>query len=178
MTPKKKTTGLVIVYTGDGKGKTTAALGMLFRSWGRGLKTCVIQFIKAKRGTWGEVKAAQRLSIEWHKTGDGFTWQSKDPEKSIAHAQVGWQLAQEKIASGDYDLIILDEFTYPLVYEWLEPLAVIEWIRENKPLHTHLVITGRDAPQILIDFADLVTEMHPIKHPFDLGIRAKPGIDY
>lgn len=178
MSPKSKTTGLVIVYTGDGKGKTTAALGTLFRAWGRGYKTCVIQFIKAKGGTWGEVKAAQRLDIEWHKTGDGYTWGSKDQEKTIAQARIGWQLAQEKIASGVYDLILLDEFTYPLVYKWLDTRGIIEWISDNKPSHTHLVITGRDAPQILIDYADLVTEMHPIKHPFDQGLRAQPGIDY
>ena len=88
--------GLVIVYTGDGKGKTTAALGMLFRAWGRELNTCVVQFIKAKGGLWGEVKAAQKLGIEWHKVGDGFTWFSKDMEESVAKALFGWQLAQQK----------------------------------------------------------------------------------
>ncbi len=170
--------GLVIVYTGDGKGKTTAALGILFRAWGRELNTCVIQFIKAKGGLWGEVKAAQKLGIEWHKVGDGFTWFSKDMEESVAKALFGWQLAQQKISSGDYELIILDEFTYPLIYDWLDPHAVIKWIRENKPVHTHIVITGRDAPQSLVDYADLVTEMHSIKHPFDQGNRAQPGIDF
>jgi cob(I)alamin adenosyltransferase len=178
MTARKKTNGLIIVYTGDGKGKTTAALGTLFRAWGRGLNTCVIQFIKAKGGSWGEVKAAQKLGVEWHKTGDGFTWLSKDLEESQAKAQFGWQIAQEKIASGDYDLVILDEFTYPLIYDWLDTSTVIDWFKHNKPAHTHLVITGRDAPQSLIDFADLVTEMQPIKHPLDLGIQAQPGVDY
>jgi cob(I)alamin adenosyltransferase len=177
-TKRKNHKGLVIVYTGDGKGKTTAALGMLLRAWGRGFKTCVIQFIKAEGGLWGEVKAAQRLNIEWHKVGDGFTWLSKDIEESQAKALFGWQLAQQKISSGDYDLIILDEFTYPLIYDWLDPLVVIKWIRDNKPVHTHLVITGREAPQALIDYADLVTEMHSLKHPFDQGNRGQPGIDF
>jgi cob(I)alamin adenosyltransferase len=170
--------GLVIVNTGDGKGKTTAALGIVLRAWGRDLRICVIQFIKAEGGAWGEVKAARKLGIEWHKTGDGFTWLSKDIEKTIAHARQGWTLAQEKIASGSYDLILLDEFTYPLHFGWLDSTKVIDWLQSNKPPELHLVITGRDAPQSLLEYADLVTDMKAVKHPYDQGIQAQAGIDF
>lgn len=170
--------GLIIVNTGDGKGKTTAALGTALRAWGRGFKICVIQFIKSETGIWGEVKAAERLGIEWHKMGDGFTWLSKDLDETIALAQNGWRLAQEKIKSGNYDLIVLDEFTYPLHYEWLKSNEVIAWLKENKPPELHLVITGRNAPDLLIASADLVTEMNAVKHPYDAGIKAQPGIEF
>lgn len=170
--------GLVIVNTGDGKGKTTAALGLLLRAWGRGFRICVIQFIKAETGSWGELKAAERMGIEWHKMGDGFTWLSKDMEETILSARRGWALAQEKITSGQFDLILLDEFTYPLQYVWLDPGEVIAWLKAHKPPELHLVITGRGAPQALIDYADLVTEMSPIKHPFEQGIKAQPGIEF
>jgi cob(I)alamin adenosyltransferase len=170
--------GLVIVYTGDGKGKTTAALGLVLRAWGRGLRACVIQFVKAETGQWGEVKAAQKLGIEWHKTGDGFTWLSEDMVETIARARRGWGLAQEKIASGAYDLVVLDEFTYPLHFGWLDTGGVIAWLKTNRPPDLHLVITGRYAPEELIDFADLVTEMEAIKHPFQEGVKAQPGIEF
>lgn len=170
--------GLVIVNTGDGKGKTTAALGLLLRAWGRGLRLCVIQFIKAETGAWGEFKAARKLGIEWHKMGDGFTWLSKDMDETIAKARHGWQLAQEKIASGAYDLIVLDEFTYPLHFGWLDAAQVIAWLQANRPSDLHLVITGRYAPPALLEYADLVTEMNVIKHPYDQGIPAQPGIEF
>lgn len=170
--------GLVIVNTGEGKGKTTAALGLIFRAWGRDLRLCVIQFIKAETGGWGEYKAARKLGIEWHKTGDGFTWLSKDMDETIARAQSGWQLAQEKIASRSYDLILLDEFTYPLHYGWLDPAVVVGWLEQNRPPDLHLVITGRYAPPELIEHADLVTEMNEIKHPYEKGVPAQPGIEF
>ncbi len=177
MSPKERR-GLVLVFTGNGKGKTTAALGTLFRAWGRDFRACVIQFLKAETGSWGEVKAAQRLGIEWHKTGDGFTWTSKDIDETKAKALHGWVLAKQKIASGNYDLIILDEFTYPMAFGWLDTAAVIEWLRENKPAEMHLIITGRDAPPLLIEYADLVTEMTEVKHPFASGVKAQVGIEY
>ena len=170
--------GLVIVNTGEGKGKTTAALGTLFRAWGQDFQVCVIQFIKAETGQWGEVKAARKLGIEWHKMGDGFTWDSKDMEETIARAREGWQLAQEKITSDGYDLILLDEFTYPLHLGWLDVGEVISWLKINKPARLHLLITGRDAPQELLDYADLVTEMTEVKHPFDKGVPAQPGVEF
>lgn len=170
--------GLVIVYTGKGKGKTTAALGLLFRGWGRKLRMCVIQFIKSERGKWGEVTTARKLGIEWHKVGDGFTWLSKDMDETVARARQGWALAQEKIASGAYDLLLLDEFTYALHFGWLDTGEVLAWLRANKPAGLHLVITGRDAPQALLDYADLVTEMQANKHPYEQGVPAQPGIEY
>lgn len=173
--PKK---GLLIVNTGDGKGKTTAALGMVLRAWGRGFRICVIQFIKAETGQWGEIKAAKKLGIEWHATGDGFTWLSKDMDETTARALHGWEIAKEKIASDQYDLIVLDEFTYTMVYKWLDTNEVMEWLRLNRPSNLHLVITGRSAPEALIQEADLVTEMKVIKHPYEQGITAQPGIEF
>jgi len=173
-----KRKGLLIVNTGNGKGKTTAALGTILRAWGRGMKPCVIQFMKSGTGQWGEVKAAKKLQIEWHSLGDGFTWTSKDIDETIAKARHAWVLAQEKIASDEYDLILLDEFTYPLQFGWLETKEVLAWLGEHKPSRLHLIITGRDAPAELIETADLITEMQPIRHPFDQGIIAQPGIEF
>ncbi len=177
MSKKKK--GLVIVNTGKGKGKSTAAFGTVLRAWGRGLRICVIQFIKSEKGKWGEVKAAQKLGLEWLSTGDGFTWRSKDMDETIARAQHGWKMAQEKITSGEYDLIVLDEFTYPMHFEWLNVNEVITWLQKNKPPMLHLIVTGRNAPQELVEYADLVTEMKDIKHPYtDQEISAQPGIEF
>ena len=176
--PDTKRKGLLIVNTGDGKGKTTAALGTILRAWGRGMRPCVIQFMKSETGQWGEVKAARKLEIEWHSLGDGFTWTSKDMDETIAKAQQAWTLAQEKIASDNYDLILLDEFTYPLQFGWLNVSDVLAWLSEHKPLRLHIIITGRDAPKDLIEMADLVTEMFMVKHPYEQGIIAQPGIEF
>jgi len=170
--------GLVIVNTGNGKGKSTSAFGMVLRSWGRGFRICVVQFIKAETGQWGEIKAAKKLGIDWFATGDGFTWTSKDMDETIARAVHGWEIAREKITSRNYDLIILDEFTYTLHFGWLDTEQVIEWFKANKPEDMHLVITERDAPTALIEYADLVTEMLEVKHPFQKGIQAQPGIEF
>lgn len=182
MTEQTKNTakGLLIVYTGNGKGKTTAALGTLLRAWGRGMRVGVIQFIKNENARYGEIKAAAKMGgIDWLTTGDGFTWTSADMDETVARARHGWQLAQTRIAGGGYDLLILDEFTYALHYGWLNTDEVLAWLRENKPPDLHLIITGRYAPAALVDVADLVTEMQPIKHPFkEQGIRAQPGIEY
>ncbi|NOX61826.1 MAG: cob(I)yrinic acid a,c-diamide adenosyltransferase [Chloroflexi bacterium] len=179
MKEKRRKKGLVIVNTGDGKGKTTAALGILLRAWGRGMRVCMLQFIKHENAAYGENKAARKLGLEIIPTGDGFTWLSKDMDETTARARHGWEMAKEKIASGDYDVVILDEFTYPLSFGWLDVNEVLHWLRENKPPMLHLVITGRYAPNALIDFADLVTEMQLIKHPFaEQGIRAQAGIEF
>lgn len=170
--------GLTIIHTGDGKGKSTAAFGMVLRAWGRGFRVCVIQFLKNETGKWGEVLAAQKLGIEWHISGDGFTWASKDMETTIARAQLGWELAKEKIASGQYDLMVLDEFTYPLSFGWLDTTETLRWLRERKPASLHLVITGRNAPPALLDYADLVSESREVKHPFRQGLKAQPGIEF
>jgi cob(I)alamin adenosyltransferase len=178
MTEKKNIKkGLLIVNTGDGKGKSTAAFGTILRAWGRGMKVCVIQFIKSETGKWGEVKAAQKLGIEWHATGDGFTWTSKDMDETVARAHHGWEVAKEKISSNQYDLILLDEFTYTLAFNWLDTNEVLEWLR-RRPENLHLIITGRNAPEALIEMADLVTEMKEVKHPYQKGIQAQAGIEF
>jgi len=170
--------GLIVVNTGDGKGKTTAALGILLRAWGRGWNICVIQFIKHEAGRWGEVRAAEKLGIEWHSMGSGFTWESKDLAETAARVRAAWALAREKIAGGVYDLVILDEMTYGFHHGWLDLAEVVRWLRDNRPPPVHVIITGRDAPAELIELADLVTEMRNIKHPYDRGIRAQPGIEF
>lgn len=170
--------GLVIVNTGNGKGKTTAMLGTLLRAWGRQMRVCVVQFIKAETGNWGEIRAAKKLEIEWHALGDGFTWTSKDLEASGNKARQAWALAQEKIACGAYDVLALDEVTYAFQYGWLDVNQVIEWLRANKPADLHLIFTGRDAPPELVEYADLVTEMREIKHPFQKGILAQAGVEF
>ncbi len=172
------THGLVIVYTGDGKGKTTAALGTLLRAWGRGLRVGVVQFIKSETGTWGEVRAAHQLKIEWRIMGDGFTWRSKDLARTEAKVQHAWSLAQEEIISGHFDLLILDEIMYAFGFGWLDVNEVIAWLKGHKPAELHLIFTGRAAPPELVDYADLVTEMREIKHPYARGIKAQPGIEF
>ena len=170
--------GLVIVNTGNGKGKTTAALGTLWRAWGRGMRVCAVQFIKTETGNWGEIKAARKVEIEWHAMGDGFTWLSKNLDATADKARAAWTLAQEKIASGAFDLIVLDEMTYAFHLGWLDVNEVIAWLKENKPPELHLIITGRDAPPELIEYADLVTEMREIKHPYTRGIKAQAGVEF
>jgi len=170
--------GLVIVNTGNGKGKSTAAFGTVLRAWGRDMRVCVIQFIKAETSNYGEIRAARKLGIEWHSLGDGFTWLSKDIEATANKAREAWARAQEKIASNAYDLIVLDEMTYAIKYAWIDVNEMIAWLRDHKPAELHLIITGRDAPQELIDYADLVTEMREIKHPYARGIKAQAGIEF
>lgn len=176
--PARPRTGLVMVNTGDGKGKTTAALGLVLRSWGRGMRICVIQFLKAATAAPGEVKAAQKLGLEWHQAGDGFTWTSKNMNETVACALHGWELAQEKMVSGAYDLVVLDEFTYLLHFGWLKTDETLAWLRANKPADLHLLLTGRSAPAALIEYADLVTEMQLVKHPYEKGLKAQPGIEF
>ncbi len=174
---KKK--GLVIVHTGPGKGKTTAALGLLMRAWGRGMKVGGVQFLKHERARFGEIRAAVRMGIELVPMGDGFTWTSRDLDKTQAKALHGWEVAQHKIVNGGYELFLLDEFTYLMHYGWLDASVVVDWLGRNKPPELHLVITGRHAPPALVAFADLVTEMAAVKHPLrDQGIRAQAGIEF
>ncbi|KPK21551.1 MAG: cob(I)yrinic acid a,c-diamide adenosyltransferase [Dehalococcoidia bacterium SM23_28_1] len=168
---------LVIVLTGHGKGKTTAALGVVLRAWGRDMKAVVLQFVKARTANYGENRAARKLGIEMIPMGEGFTWLSKDIEKDKATARECWELARQKIDSGQYDIVVLDEMTYPMTYGWIPVEEVIDTLRQ-RPQGLHVIITGRDAPQELIDFADLVTEMREVKHPYKKGVKARPGIDF
>ena len=175
--PTKKRPALTILYTGNGKGKTSAALGMLFRAWGRGMQVCMLSFIKSETSNYGEERAARKAGIELIPLGAGFTWLSKDLEHDKALAQQCWGLCKEKITSGRYDIVVLDEITYPLTYGWLDLDEVLQTLRE-RPDDLHIVMTGRDAPQALVDYADLVTEMREVKHPFQQGIKAQPGVDF
>ena len=168
---------LVLLYTGNGKGKTTSALGVTMRAWGRGWKVCWLQFIKSKTANYGETRAARRMGIEMIPLGDGFTWLSKDINKDIALARECWSLAREKIASGAYDLVVLDEITYPVTYGWLDAADVIAALRDRPP-DMHVILTGRDAAPELVEFADLVTEMTEVKHPYQRGLKAQRGIDF
>ncbi len=174
----RDTKGLVILNTGNGKGKTTAALGMVMRAYGHGQRVCVVQFIKKATDHWGEVKVAKKLGIEWHAMGRGFCRVGPDSQRDREASQVGWALCQEKIASDTYDMILLDEFTFPLHFGWLDTEAVIRWLAEHKPARLHLIITGRYAPPALIEFADLVTEMVEVKHPYQRGIPGQPGVEF
>jgi cob(I)alamin adenosyltransferase len=175
--PVKKRKALVVLYTGNGKGKTTAALGMLLRAWGRGMKVCMLSFIKEQTANFGEERAARKLGIELIPMGGGFTWLSKDLDQDKALAQRCWDLCKEKIASGEYDIVALDEITYPITYGWLDVDEVVATLRD-RPRDLHVVLTGRDAHEKLIEFADLVTEMREVKHPFTSGIKAQPGVDF
>lgn len=170
--------GLVVVNTGNGKGKTTAALGVLFRAWGRGMRVRVFQFLKHTGSRFGESRAAERLDIPWSALGDGFTWLSKDMDRTRALAREQWERCREALLSDDHDVIVLDEFTYPLHYGWIPTDEVLETLRARPPM-LHVIITGRNAPEALIEFADLVTEMREVKHPFrEQGIKAQPGLEY
>ncbi len=177
---QEQTRGLLIVHTGNGKGKTTSALGLMMRAAGRGLKCCMIQFMKSRNDRYGEHVAAEKLGIEVYTMGDGFTWDTKNPEQDIKTARETWNLCLEKMRSGDYDLFVFDELVYVLSYHMLpvaEVLAEFSGIRADQKA-LHIVVTGRDAPPELIEAADLVTEMREIKHPFTAGIRAQQGIEF
>jgi len=177
---QEQTRGLLIVHTGNGKGKTTCALGLMMRAAGRGLKCCMIQFMKSRNDRYGEHEAAEKLGIEVHTMGDGFTWDTKNREQDIKTARETWALCVQKLRSGDYDMLVFDELVYVLSYDMLpvsEVLKEIEAIRLEQPA-LHIVVTGRDAPTELIAAADLVTEMTEIKHPFNSGIRAQQGIEF
>jgi cob(I)alamin adenosyltransferase len=137
----------------------------------------MLSFMKSETSNYGEERAARKLGIEMVPLGGGFTWLSKDLEKDKALARRCWEVCKEKISSGLYDLVILDEMTYPLNYGWLDVEEVTGFLA-SRPADVHVIITGRDAPQALIDFADLVTEMREVKHPFQRGIKAQPGIDF
>jgi cob(I)alamin adenosyltransferase len=170
--------GLLMVFTGDGKGKTTAALGLALRSAGHGLRVCFIQFIK---GSWkyGELEAVKRFEdwIEFHVTGKGFTWKSDDIEKDRAAARRAWAFACEAMASGRYRLVVLDELTYLLNYGMVAGEAVLAALAD-RPADLHVAVTGRGAPEALTAAADLVTEMQCVKHPLQAGIKAQKGIEY
>jgi len=168
--------GLLLVNTGNGKGKSTAAFGTAFRAIGQGLRVSVLQFIKGKWKT-GELEAAARIGLEMAAMGKGFTWESKNLEEDKALMREAWIVASEKILSGQYDLIILDELNYVLGYGYIPVDEVVRCLQARPP-HVHVVLTGRNAPEEIISIADCVTEMREIKHPYRNGIPAQKGIDF
>lgn len=175
---EKKRKGLLMVFTGNGKGKTTSAIGMSMRAAGHGMKVFFLQFIK---GSWkyGEMEAFKRFeeTITFQVIGRGFTWKSDDMEKDRQTAQAAWEKAKEALFSGEYKMVVLDEFTYVLLYNMIDKNEVLKTLRA-KPEDLHVVITGRNAAPEIIEMADLVTEMNPVKHPLKEGIVAQRGVEY
>ena len=170
--------GLVIVHTGKGKGKSTAAFGMVFRALGHGLKVGVVQFVKGKWET-GEREVLRRFPdlCTMHAMGEGFTWETQDRQRDIAAAHAAWDKAKAMIADPAYHMILLDELNIVLRYEYL-PLDDVLATLAAKPAMTHVIITGRNAKDALLDAADLVTEMSMVKHPFRDGVKAQIGVEF
>lgn len=178
MKPREKRRGLVLVNTGEGKGKSSSALGMVFRAAGWGMKVCVIQYIKGQWQT-GEQKAAARFdNIEWHALGDGFTWNTQNPEQDIRTSREIWAFSQQKILSQEFDVVLLDEINYCCGYQWLSGQEIADFVRDHKAPWMHLILTGRNAAPEVIGIADTVTDMGKVKHAYEQGILAEQGIEF
>ncbi|HZR71727.1 cob(I)yrinic acid a,c-diamide adenosyltransferase [Bradyrhizobium sp.] len=180
MATKSGDKGLIIVHTGAGKGKSSSAFGMILRCVAHGFPCAVVQFIK---GAWDT--GERRLLTghfgelcQFHAMGEGFTWETQDRARDIAAAQAGWEKAKELIADPTLRMVVLDEINIALRYDYLDINDVVAFLKTEKPEMTHVVLTGRNAKQELIDAADLVTEMTLIKHPFRSGIKAQPGVEF
>jgi len=171
--------GLVIVHTGKGKGKSTAGFGMVFRSVGHGHKVAVVQFVKGRIET-GERMALERFSdlVTIKRMGEGFTWETQDRQRDIDAARQAWEAAKEMIRSGDYRLVLCDELNIVLRYDYLPIEEVVAFLRDEKPEDVHVVVTGRNAKDELLEIADLVTEMTQVKHPFRSGVKPQEGIEF
>jgi len=168
---------LVIVNTGNGKGKSSSAFGVMIRAVARDWNVAVVQFIKS--GDWkvGEEKVGRQLGVEWHAFGEGFTWDSDDMSNDVAHARDGWNKAVALLNAGEHQLVIFDELTYLSSFGWLPIGDVVDAI-SARPSHVNVIVTGRDAAAELLEIADTVTEMVEVKHAYQQGIRAMRGIDY
>lgn len=169
--------GIVMINTGNGKGKTTAALGQMLRARGWNMKVVMFQFIKHTGLDAGEHRAAREFGLDIRPLGKGFTWNTEDQTKAIALAMEQWQNCQEAILSAQFDMIIMDEISYPLNNAWIPLSEVVDIIR-RRPEGMHLLLTGRNMPQQIIDIADLVTEMKEIKHHYESGIKAQRGVEF
>ena len=174
--PQGERRGLVFVHTGNGKGKTTAALGLALRAHGRGKLVKVYQFMKVPTARFGEHRLFDQLGIAIEGLGDGFSWKSRDLDHSAQLAQAGWAKAEATIRAGEHFMVVLDEIMYPLRYGWLALEPVLACLRE-RPAHVHVMLTGRNAPAELIELADTVTEMALVKHHFKAGVPAQRGIE-
>ncbi len=180
MATKTREKGLVIVHTGKGKGKSSAAFGMVFRAIAHGMPSAVVQFIKGARMT-GERMLIERHFADlcrFHAMGEGFTWETQDRSRDIALAEAAWEKAKELIRNPDIRLVLLDEINIALRYDYLDVNEIVRFLSEEKPEMTHVILTGRNARDEIVELADLVTEMELVKHPFRAGIKAQPGIEY
>ena len=173
----RRADSLVLVNTGNGKGKSTAAFGTMIRSVARGWPVAVVQFLKSGKWNTGEEKVARDLGVEWFAIGEGFTWDSEDLSRDEAVAGEAWRQAASLLASGTHRLVVLDEITYPMNWGWFDTDEVVAAIRDRSP-KVNVICTGRDAPEPLLDLADTATEMQVLKHAYQSGIRAMKGIDY
>ena len=173
----RRAESLVLVNTGDGKGKSSAAFGVVMRSVARDWRVAVVQFIKS--GTWqtGEEKLARRLGVNWWTLGEGFSWDSEDLDEDRATAVEAWRHARSLLEADDHRLVVLDEVTYPVNWGWLDVNEVVTAIRDRSP-KVNVVVTGRNAPEQLVAVADTVTEMRNVKHAYEAGLRALKGVDY
>jgi cob(I)alamin adenosyltransferase len=180
MATKSGDRGLIIVHTGAGKGKSSAAFGMIVRCVAHGFPCAVVQFIK---GAWDTGERRLLTShfgdlCQFHAMGEGFTWETQDRARDIAAARAGWEKAKELIADPHLRMVVLDEINIALRYDYLDIAEVVEFLKTEKPPMTHVVLTGRNAKPELIDAADLVTEMTLVKHPFRAGVKAQPGVEF
>lgn len=175
--PLRRQRSLVLVNTGDGKGKSTAAFGVVLRGVARGWRVAVFQFVKSDRWKVGEEEVCRGLGVDWARTGDGFSWLSDDLERSAALSVAAWEQAREAIAAGEHRLVVLDEITYPMNWGWIDGGEVAGVLRDRAQ-QVNVIATGRDAPSALIEVADTVTDMTKVRHAYDSGVRAKRGIDF
>ena len=171
--------GLLIVHTGKGKGKSTAAFGMVFRALGHGMKVGIVQFVKGKWQT-GERVALDRFAdqVDINTMGEGFTWETQDRQRDLAAARAAWERAKALIRAGEHRMVLLDELNIVLRYDYLPLDEVVAFLRDEKPGHVHVIVTGRNAKDELIEIADLVTEMEMVKHPFRSGVKAQVGVEF
>jgi len=172
----KRAPSLVVVNTGPGKGKTTAAVGIVIRSVGQDWPVAVVQFVKSGKWQTGEEKVCRKLGVDWWAMGDGFSWDSENLDHDKALAAKAWEHTRSLIESGKYRLVVLDEVTYPINWGWIDLDDVVDAV-VSRPMQVNLVFTGRDAPQALIDVADTVSQVEVVKHAYESGIAAKKGID-
>ncbi|MEM9197748.1 MAG: cob(I)yrinic acid a,c-diamide adenosyltransferase [Pseudomonadota bacterium] len=180
MATKTEEKGLIIVHTGKGKGKSSAAFGMIFRCIAHGFPCAVVQFIKGGMGTGERTLITERFAdlCAFHTMGEGFTWETQDRARDLEMAQAAWAKAKELIASGDHRMVLLDEINIALRYDYIDIDDVLAFLASEKPPMTHVVLTGRNAKEGLIEAADLVTEMELVKHPFRSGVKAQPGVEF
>ncbi len=177
MPERSRAASLVLVNTGDGKGKSTAAFGTAIRALARGWRVAVVQFVKSGDWRTGEEQVLRQLGAEWWALGDGFSWDSEDLDESRARAVAAWEHTTHLLRNGAHDVVLLDEITYPMNWGWIDTAEVVDAIEHRAPTTT-VICTGRDAPEALIAIADTVTDMREVKHAFQKGILARRGIDY